>query len=206
MRLTDSSGGDFEQAPTGSQVGRCIRIIDLGTQQGEWQGKIHYKRQGIFMWELPNALMSEGEFSGKPFVVSKFYTLSLSEKANLRKDLAAWRGRDFTPQELAGFDPKAIIGAPCLLGITESDKGKSRVTTVMQLPKGMPVPDQINESVYFSLEDFDQKVFDNLSKGIKAMIEKSPEYQHLMARSNGYEPPVSNTHGLAEMEDDIPGW
>ncbi|WP_289460446.1 hypothetical protein, partial [Klebsiella pneumoniae] len=67
-----------------------------------------------------------------------------------------------------------------MLGITKDKKNKSRATTIMQLPQGMPVPAQINPTVYFSLDEFKQDVFDNLSKGIKAMVEKSPEYQSIM--------------------------
>lgn len=200
MRWTESSsGGDWEQAPLGAQVARCIKLIDIGTQTGEYQGKQTHRRQVIVMWELPNCLMEQGEFAGKPFVVSKFYTASLSEKANLRHDLVAWRGREFTPEELAGFDAKNILGVPCMLGIVDV-KGKSRVGTVMQLPRGMPVPAQINDTVYFSLDEFKQDVFDNLSKGIKAMVEKSPEYQAIADNKRGYQ---QAAQGLADMPDDI---
>lgn len=196
MRWTESGSTDFEQAPIGAQVARCIRMIDIGTQTGEWQGKPTHKRQIVLSWELPNCLMTEGESAGKPFIVSKFYTASLSEKATLRHDLVSWRGREFTPEELAGFDAKNIIGKTCMLGLTDKN-GKTRVTTVMQLPKGMPVPESINQYLYFSLDEFDQAMFDVLSKGIKAMIEKSPEYESISNR-----PHDSGT--LQEMDDDIP--
>lgn len=201
MRLTDKGGGDFEQAPTGAQIARCIKIIDIGTQTGEYQGKPTHRRQIIITWELPKCLMEEGEYAGKPFTVSRFYTASLGEKANLRHDLVAWRGREFTPEELAGFDPKNVIGKACMLGITANDKGKSRVTTVMQLPKGMEVPEQVNPSVYFSLDDFNQTAFDNLSKGIKAMVEASPEYQSI--GKHGFEG-FADDKPWDEEKDDIP--
>src|SRR5688572_12525808 len=133
MQFKDSGGGDFEQPPIGTHVARCVKMIDIGTQKGEYQGKATYKRQVIIGWELPNELMTTGEFAGKPFGVSKFYTASLSEKANLRADLKNWRGRDFTEEELAGFDAKNILEKPCMLSLTESDKGRIRVTGVMAL-------------------------------------------------------------------------
>lgn len=199
MILTDSGSHEFEQAPTGSFVARCIKIVDIGTQKNEYQGVVNFKRQGIFTWELPGELMTEGDWAGKPFTVSKFYTLSLSEKANLRRDLAAWRGRDFSPEELGGFDPKAVLGKPCMLGLVTSAKGKTVVGTVMALPKGMPVPEQVNPSVYFSLEEFNQTVFDSLSKGIQAMIEKSPEYQNLKSPVAVKEPGAWD-----DLADDVP--
>lgn len=102
MKWNDAGSGNYEQPPVGTHLARCIKVIDIGTQKGEFQGKVTMKRQVIIGWELPNETMTEGEHAGKPFGVSKFYTASLNEKANLRADLANWRGRDFTPQELGG--------------------------------------------------------------------------------------------------------
>ena len=199
MKWSDTGGVDFEQAPIGTHVARCVKIIDIGTQKGEYQGKVTIKRQCIVGWELPTELMQEGEYAGKPFVVSRFYTASLGEKANLRKDLENWRGRQFTEQELMGFESKNILGKPCMLSIIHNDKGKARESGVMAVPKGMPVSDQINPSVYFSLDEFDQKVFDSLSDGYKKLIQASPEWQGLK-NGSGKQPAGK----FDDMEDDIP--
>lgn len=201
MQWKDSGGGDFEQPPVGTHIAVCVKIIDIGTQKGEYQGKATMKRQCIVGWELPNELMTEGEFAGKPFVVSKFYTASLGEKANLRKDLANWRGRDFTEQELAGFDSKNILGKPCMISLTQNDKGKTRVTGVMAIPKGTQVPPQVSKTVYFSLDEFDQAVFDGLSDGYKKFISASPEYQ---AIKNPGQQQTKSGGTFADMDDDIP--
>lgn len=200
MEWKDTGGGDFEQPPVGTHVARCVKLIDIGTQKGEYQGKATFKRQVIIGWELPTELMATGDYAGKPFTVSKFYTASLSEKANLRADLKNWRGREFTDQELAGFKAKNILGKPCMLSLTTNDKNKVRVTGVMALPKGMQVPDQVNPEVYLSLEagEFDQKTFDALSDGYKKMITVSPEYQALLHPNQG------NGGSFGDFEDDIP--
>jgi hypothetical protein len=194
MKWKDSGGGDFEQPPVGTHVARCVKVIDIGTQKGEYQGKATFKRQVIIGWELPTELM-EG---GSPFVVSKFYTASLSEKANLRADLKNWRGRDFTEEELNGFHAKNILGKPCMLSLTTNEKGKVRVTGVMALPKGTQVPEQKNESVYLSMEpsEFDGEVFESLSEGYKKMIAVSPEYQALKS--------PASSGSVEELTDDIP--
>lgn len=147
MRWSDNGGGDFEQAPAGTHVARCIRLIDIGTQFGEFQGKPNALRKVVVTWELPNELMTEGDFAGKPFLVNKWYTASLGEKANLRKDLVNWRGREFTDDELKGFEAKKILGTTCMLSLTPNDKGKVRVTGVMKLPKGSEAPPQDRKSV-----------------------------------------------------------
>jgi len=179
MKWSDTGGGDFEQPPVGTHVARCIKLIDLGTKAGEYQGVKNNKRQVAVTWELPNTLMTTGEAAGKPFITSKFYTQSLGEKANLRKDLINWRGRDFTPDELSSFEAKNILGKPCMLSITLNEKKKAKITGVMALPKGMECPPQVNPTVIFSLDEFDKTVFESLSKGIKEMVEASPEYHRL---------------------------
>lgn len=203
MILTDSGGKDFEQPPVGTHIARCIKVIDLGTQRGEYQGKATSKRQLILGWELPNELISEGDYAGKPFTVSRFYTASLSEKANLRADLANWRGRDFTKDELSGFDPKNILGKPCMLSLTLNEKGKVRVTGVMAPPKGTNVPPVAHDEIYFSLEpdEFNDEDFEAISPGIKKMIELSPEYAAIR-----HKPQVSKPAGgsIDDMDDDIP--
>lgn len=205
MKVSDTADGDFEQAPVGTEVARCIKLIDIGTQEGEYQGSPTHRRQIIIQWELPNLLMSQGDNTGKPFVISRFYTASLGEKANLRKDLVNWRGREFTVEELTGFELKNILGKPCMLSITATDKGKSRVGAVMALPKGMAVPKSINSLFYFSLDEgeFNEEVFSTLSKGIKAMIEKSPEYKRLVGlipKKEDYLPGGD----FEDFKDDIP--
>lgn len=197
MLIKETGNGDYEQPPVGTHLARCTRLIDIGTQESDYQGTLSRKRQLIVGWELPNELMTRGEAAGKPFATSKFYTMSLGEKANLRKDLSNWRGRDFSPEELAGFEAKNLLGACCMLSLTENDKGKVRVTGVMALPKGMQKPSQVNEDVYLSLDpdEFDLAVFNGLSDKMKEMIRKSPEYDAIM------NPPVNKGPDFDDVPD-----
>lgn len=201
MRVSDSGGGDFEQAPAGSHIARCVRLIDLGTQFGEYQGKPNAARKIVISWELPQALMTEGTFAGQPFIVGKWYTASIGEKANLRKDLVNWRGREFTDDELKGFDIKKLLGVPCLLSLTPNEKNKVRVTGIMKPPQGTQCPAQINPSLYFSLErdEFSQATFDGLSEYWQTEIKKSPEWADLQGKPG----PIKKS-AVEEMADDIP--
>ena len=52
-----------------------------------------------------------------PRTISPRYTASLNVKSVLRRDLSAWRGRDFTQAELEEFNLRNIVGAPCLLQV-----------------------------------------------------------------------------------------
>jgi hypothetical protein len=154
MTWSDTGGKEFEQPPAGPTVGRCVRIIDLGTQDESYQGKAKKVRQVMVGWELPNLPMEDG----RPFLLSKIYTMSLNERANLRSDLENWRGKDLTDEEAANFDEKVLLGKVCLLNVKHTDKKKAKVDSIMPVPRDadgkptLPVPKQVNESIYVSLE------------------------------------------------------
>jgi hypothetical protein len=198
MRLTDTGGKEFEQAPTGNHIGRCVGMIDLGTQQGEYLGKTTHARKIVLRFELPNEVVSEGEFAGKPFIVSKFYTASLGEKANLRKDLSSWRGRDFTPDELMGFESKNLLDKPCMVNVTHTEKGKAKISGITPIPKGLQVPGRVHDLLYFSLElnEFKRDVYEGLNDYWKGEIQKSPEWADLQG--------APRRSPVEEMESDIP--
>ena len=204
----ETGGGDFQQAPVGTHVARCIRLIDLGTQTNEYEGKETKRNQVLVMWELCYEMMESDE-GAKPFIVSRFYTNSLNEKATLRHDLAQWRGRDFTDEECKKFDLQSILGAPCMLSVITNEKGKSKVGGVMKMPKGQEAPAPKNEPYAFWLDEFNRASFEALSEGIKKIIMKSPEYQTITAP---LPPPTASQAAVAkmqgkkfsDMDDDIP--
>src|SRR5664280_3623167 len=85
--------GEKGVIPAGTHVARCYGIIDLGRQYsqkfGRWANKI------MVQFELPADLTDDG----RPSVISKTYTLSLNDKASLKKDLESWLGRPVTADE-----------------------------------------------------------------------------------------------------------
>jgi len=194
---SDSGGGSFTPAPVGTHVARCFRIVDLGTQHGEYKGQPTRRNQVLVSWELPDELIEiEGE--QRPVTTSKFYTNSLGEKANLRRDLESWRGRSFTEDELRKFDLEGILGKPCMLTVVGGENGKTKVATVSGVPKNTVCPQPFNPPSAFWLDEFDQDKYDELSDGLKKIIEKSEEYPQIM---NGvYQ--QSEPEGRTDMSDD----
>jgi len=176
-RASDPGGGDFEQIPAGTYIARSYRAVDIGTQHSEYNGEPQVKNQFILFWELPTEMIDiDGE--QKPRSISKFYTNSLHEKANLRHDLVSWRGKEFTEQELKDFDLNNILGKPCLLTvITKNDKAK--VQAVTGLPKGTKCPPMVNTQETFWWDEFTLEKFDALSDGLKKLIMRSDEYKAL---------------------------
>ena len=137
-----------------------------------------------------------------PAQASKFYTNSLNEKANLRRDLESWRGKSFTDEELDKFDLESIVGRPCLLSIVAGRNGKTVISGVSGLPKGTKCRPQVNPAFTFWLDEFDPVKFDQVSDGIKRIIERSEEWASI-AKGNGT--PVASVAEEEEYsDDDIP--
>ena len=174
-----------ELIPAGTHVARCIGVIDLGTQYSEKFG--NSSRKVLVKWELCNELMDDG----KPIGTSKKYTLSLNEKANLKKDLESWLGRGITEDEQKeGFALGALLGKPCLLSIIHAqsgDKTYANVAGVMSVPKGTQVPDQVNPMTTYDVEDGKNSVFAKLPDWIKKIIGESKEFK------DGDEPETEET-------------
>ncbi len=167
------SASTFEAPPAGAHAAKLIKIIDLGTQKGEYKGEPNSKRQVHLTWELPNELMEDK----RPYTIGKFYTASVSEKANLRKDLLSWFGKEpkapFTVEE-----QKKLLGKPCQVIVSErEDTGKRVISGIAPLPKGMVLPEEThNEQVFFSLDEFTEDGFEKVSEFFQKKIMDSPEY------------------------------
>ena len=43
--MKGTNGGDFQMPEPGTYLARCFRIVDIGTQYGEYQGKPTARRQ-----------------------------------------------------------------------------------------------------------------------------------------------------------------
>ena len=198
MQWSAKSESTWKQPETGNWPATCIRIINLGTQEREYQGKTSYRRQSLIIWEIDGQVDDQGQ----PITISKAYTASLGEKANLRKDLESWRGRPFTADELAGFDVKNLLGKSCLLNLikVQGQKGeKVVIATISALPKGMPAPNApVHTQYIYSLDDHDQAIWDTLSDGIKGWINRSQE------RSQSQLAPSVAPTAKVVNDDDIP--
>jgi hypothetical protein len=184
---TDSGGGDFKKVPPGAYIGRCYSLVDLGTQHttGAFGDKFQHKiRLG---WELfgedeqGNPLTVDVDGKQMPMTITKSYTVSLHEKASLRRDLAAWRGRDFTDEEAKAFDVAKLLGAFCMINATTSEtngKTYTNVAGITPLPGALKnaKPAPVHANVVFDLDKPDMKVFNGFHEKLQEAIKKSPEW------------------------------
>lgn len=133
---TAGNSEKFEPAPAGLHQGICVDVVDMGVLEVTFGGKTKKQHKVRLVWQI-NELMT----TGKPFIVQKRYTLSLHEKATLRKELESWRGRSFTPEELGGFDlEEKLIGANAQLNVQHATKDGTtyaNVVSIVPLGRGM---------------------------------------------------------------------
>lgn len=205
--IATQTASDFKSAPEGTHIARCFSIIDLGTQHGEYQGAPTVRHECIVRWELPHEMVDiDGE--QKPMVVSKFYTVSTSEKANLRRDWESWAGRKLTGEELLrGVDLTKLLGRPCQLSIQHNAQGKARVVAVTGLAKGMQCPPQYNDSLTYSVEQGRDDAFKALPAGFQSIIEKCEEWNGVKrTKSTASDRDVNGELQMAasDIDDDFP--
>lgn len=198
MLIAKNEGKEFERVGPGTYTGTCIWVIDLGTQKTTYKGEDKLLHKVLIGFELTNEKMENGQ----PFMALERYTVSLNEKANLRKMLEAWRGKAFTEEELQGFDIQKVLGQPALIGIvhnTSGDKTYVNISTVAKLMKGQTAPEPINQLIKFSLSDFNVDEFMKIPEFFQKKIEESYEYKHKFSSTTG-----PSSQSQESLDDDIP--
>ena len=202
MPVAKESGKDFKPLPSGSHVARCFGVISLGTQNSPM---FPASFKVMLMWEVPGETI---EMDGKPtpMVIQREYTLSLSEKANLRHDLESWRGRQFTAKELEGFMVEKVLGQPCMLSVIHKNTAKNKlyaaISSISGLPKGVQCPAQYHKSVHYEIEHGQNETFKALPEWIRKKIAGCEEW--LPSAVMNEEPPITDPDVVPEESDDVP--
>ena len=211
LMAKDTGGGDFAPVPEGTHLAICNMVVDLGLQESTYMGDTKIQHKCWVRWELPYERISwqdgDGEAKEGPMSIGKTYTLSLSEKANLRKDLEAWRGKAFTPAELDGFDLFNLLGVGCQVVVVHREKdGKTyaNVNGIAGWPKGTPKPQTTENKVLRYSED-EQNDYDELPDWIKEKIQKQvpPDHKAFQAGDPGAAANGSGP-GPIDLDDEIP--
>lgn len=157
MKAPIGGGGDFERTPAGNHIARAYSLVDIGEQDGDYG----VKHQIIITFELVNEKMADG----RPFAISKFYTLSLNEKANLCKDIESMFGKKMPDDAKLDFDFNKILNHACMVNVVATKKadGKDgeKIDGITPLPKGMAAPELANDIIFFDLDSPDWDVYEN---------------------------------------------
>lgn len=136
LYVSGTEGQKFSPIDCGMYQFVCADIIDLGTHISTFDGKEKAQKKLALIFQL-----NEKRDDGKRYVFAREYTASITSKANLRKDLASWRGRDFTAEELDKFDVESVKGANGMINIIENHKPDGsigrKIGSVSPIVKGM---------------------------------------------------------------------
>ncbi len=137
-------GGDTKEwakAPEGQHQGVLVDVIDLkmhpNVYQGVTKGEVH-KCALVFQIDEVNP------DTGRRFELSRDFTVSMNEKANLRKFLGMWRGKSYTEAEAEEGAPlHKLEGVNALIQVEHKqskanpERSYANIVSVTGLPKGM---------------------------------------------------------------------
>lgn len=174
---TEQGGGGGFRPEIGIHNVICCQLVDLGTHEKEWQGKVVGKANQVNMaFEFVDVTL-DGE-SGEYHPIWGFnVTNSLGKKANLRKLLEGWRGKAFTEEELKGFDLDKLLGLSCTLVVQENANGNPKVVAISKCAQNLQ---GFREKKSFWIEDdFDGNIPDWLPEWMQETIADSEEFLSL---------------------------
>lgn len=179
----NKKGADIEILEAGSYPARIYQLIHIGTVPG-YQGMLQNKVRIGF--ELPTEMKVFDEKKGEqPRAISQEYTLSFSEKSNLRKLILACDPKAIEVAEdgfVEEFDVENLLGKELLITILQKAKkdgsgNYAYIDSVTRLPKGMMCPEQINPSQLLSFDKWNDELFAKLPDFLRKAIESSEEYK-----------------------------
>lgn len=175
MKIKDRAKPKTPPVEPGVYMSVCIGFIDLGEQYSEMFK--NHTNKGMYVWELPGETIEiDGE--QKPRQLSKEFTISSSNKSNLRKFIESWNGKSYSDDEFLEFDLFDQIGKPCQLNVVLNEsKEYSNVDNLMPIPKGFPAPTTETKYIRWDMEQWDDTVFAELPEWIQDKIKKSTQYQ-----------------------------
>ncbi len=165
-------------------------------------------RKVVLSWQVQDEtiiIQKDGELVEVNREISKVYTLSMHERANLRQDLESWRGRKFKSDEDAeSFDIGSMLGQSCLLNIVHSYSGGkvyANIDGITSLIKGQKPVEPEGTLISYSIETDGLDIPEATPKWIREKIVAAPEYEAITRAGNSDEPPPN----LFSDVPDIPG-
>lgn len=205
MAIIAKSKGNTERtlAPIGNHLARCVRMIHIGTAEENIQGTVKKLNKVKLSWELPDEThVFKEEKGAEPFMVSKEYTLSMSDRANLRKDLESWRGKGFTDKQAEEFDITVLLGIPCMINVihkTAKTSGNNYVvvSSITPLPKRVECPEQVIPSFEFNFTDCFEN-FEQLDEWTQNKIKETDEFKALTETA-----PIEDAAPVSEEVEDL---
>lgn len=205
--FAESNEKDFEQIEPGSYIARAVKMIDIGTQRYKdfSTDDIVLKHEVIIYWEILEDEDNEKVRmqDGKPFLVQRKYKLSMHPKANLRKDLDAWRGKPFTEDEAKRFNITKLLNTYCRINLVQSEDGK--YINVNSVAFSKRKPEGVTEPVWWNATDpdCDMQVYEKFPEWLRKKIADCEEWLKEESDQKASKAKAPTSKSVHAPEDDV---
>jgi hypothetical protein len=143
--------GDYVLCPAGNYPATIVGLFDVGFQDDtKSDGSPTQTRKLCVAFEL-----AKKRPDGTPFVLAERYTWSMRDNSNFYGLVCNMTGAKF--REGDKFDPRALVGQPCMVQVNNSQSKKDPSKTyhniggVAQFPEGLPAPTATIEPLVYSV-------------------------------------------------------
>lgn len=135
--LAKGTESKYKAHEEGQFVAQCVDTIDLGEHVHAFAGDDSYIEQKCALVFRTGEKNAE---TGEYIDVNQEFTVSMSEKAKLRKFLEQWRGKAYTPDQIkAGVPLEKLTGNQGLLTIAQrQNKAGTRTYAEIKACVGIP--------------------------------------------------------------------
>lgn len=181
--LTETGGSSFVELETGSYPVRVQSIINLGTQQNDYdKNNITDQKQVLVTYEfVDESITIKGE--ELPRIMSVTYSNGCGELSKLR--IAAEVLLDRKLPINVPFDLSELLGKPGIANVGLTSGGKPKVSGIIPPMRGMTVsPAKLPETMFDFDANFDLTVLEALPKWIVDKVKLSPEFHARTAGIN----------------------
>lgn len=205
-KITASKGTNKprEKVTEGSHEAMLIRVIDLGTQKPHPKSPYQDPSRNIeLVYEILDQTI-EINWEKKPMRVYEKVSpyISTNKTTNYHKKLNLLSGKSLTTEEAEEFDFEPLLWSIYSIQIVhngewENITGVTKVSKkVADLYKDYESP---NESFFFSLEDYNDAIYQKLTDKKRDIISMSPEYQKAVGISIEWDKEFSDSDDLANL-------
>lgn len=187
----------FQSHPQGQFAGQCVDVIALGEKVVTYPGTPDYLASKCAI------VFRTGEKNpdtGDLIDIAQEFTVSMGDKANLRKFLESWRGKPYTASQLdEGVPLHKLTGQWALLTIAHKTSQKGRTYAIIQTAVPLPKMMQAGVPIFppYVRADYWQTRKDEYAKGAQ-------DFRALHAAGSGDEIEDSGFPESASDEDSLP--